>query len=206
MLAMPIPPRDARRSLFRPTAVRALAGLAILLAGAALLLPRLSPGMPHDLVIILLVGALLLGAMAMAHRGGSDCDVGPPALTRRYLRALMGSMSMYVLVLCASIWLLKRVDVPALRAIIALAPVVPIGFAVRAMVGYMRGLDEMQQRIELESVGVATVLVSMLYLTAGLLQSARLIHVAGDAAMIWVFPLVCAVYGIARAFVARRYR
>src|SRR5690606_10932370 len=134
MLAMPIPPRDARRSLFRPTAVRALAGLAILLAGAALLLPRLSPGTPQNLVIILLVGALLLGAMAMAHRGGSDCDVGPPALTRRYLRALMGSMSMYVLVLCASIWLLKRVDPPALRAIIALAPVVPIGFAVRAMV------------------------------------------------------------------------
>ena len=202
---MPSPPDDAARSLLRPTALRALAALAILLAVAALLLPRLSPGMPRDLAIVLMVGAALLGAMAMAHRGG-DCDAAPPGLTRRYLRALMGSMSMYVLVLCASIWLLKRVDVPALRAILALAPVVPIGYAVRAMVGYMRGLDEMQQRIELEAVGVATVLVSMLYMTAGLLQSARLIHVDGDVAMIWVFPLVCAVYGIAKAFVARRYR
>ena len=202
---MPHPPDDTARSLFRPTAMRALAGLAILLAGAALLLPRLSPGTPRDVAIILLVGALLLGAMAMTHRGG-DCDAAPPGLTRRYLRALLGSMSLYVLVLCASIWLLKRVDIPALRAIIALAPVMPIGFAVRAMVGYMRGLDEMQQRIELEAVGVATVLVSMLYMTAGLLQSARLIHVGGDVAMIWVFPLVCAVYGIAKSFVARRYR
>lgn len=202
---MPRPPDDAARSLLRPTALRALAGLAILLAVAALLLPRLSSGMPRDLAIVLMVGAALLGAMSMAHRGG-DCDAAPPGLTRRYLRALMGSMSMYVLVLCASIWLLKRVDVPALRAIVALAPVVPIGCAVRAMVGYMRGLDEMQQRIELEAVGVAAVLVSMLYMTAGLLQSARLIHVAGDVAMIWVFPLVCAVYGIAKAFVARRYR
>lgn len=186
---------------------RALVAAAILLGTAALLLPRLAPGMPRELGIVLFVGALLLTAMALANRGmDAACDTASPALTRRYLRALMTSMGAYVLVLAGSIWLLKRVDPPLLRAAIALAPVLPIGFAVRAMVRYMRGLDEMQQRIELEAVGVATVLVSMLYMTGGLLQSARLMHVAGDVAMIWVFPLMCAVYGIAKAFVARRYR
>jgi hypothetical protein len=186
---------------------RSLVAVALLLGGAALLLPRLVPGTPRDVGIILFVGALLLTVMAMAHRGADpDCDTASPALTRRYLRALMASMGAYVLVLAGSIWLLKRVDPPLLRAAVALAPVLPIGFAVRAMVRYMRGLDEMQQRIELEAVGVASVLVSMLYMTGGLLQSARLVHVAGDVAMIWVFPLMCAVYGIAKAFVARRYR
>lgn len=186
---------------------RTLVSIAIALGATALLLPRLAPGMPRDLGIILFIGALLLTAMAMAQRDiHADCDTAPPGLARRYLRELMASMGAYVVVLAGSIWLLKRVDPPMLRALVALAPVLPIGFAVRAMVRYMRGLDEMQQRIELEAVGVATVLVSMLYMTGGLLQSARLMHVAGDVAMIWVFPLMCGVYGIAKAFVARRYR
>ncbi|WP_202844975.1 hypothetical protein [Luteimonas saliphila] len=191
----------------RLTALRMLAGVAVLLGAAAVLLPRLVPGMPRDFAIVLFVGALMLAAMAMAHRGSpDDCDTAPPGLTRRYLRELMASMAAYVLVLSASIWLLRRVEPQALRLVIAIAPLLPIGFAVRAIVRYMRGLDEMQQRIELESVGVATVCVSMLYMTGGLLQSARLMHVPGDVAMIWVFPLVCAVYGVAKAFVARRYR
>lgn len=190
----------------RLTATPLLGATAAALAVAAVVLPLLVPDPSRDLRIILLIGALLLGAMAVAHRGGGDCDAAPAEVTRRYQRGLMASMGCYVLVLAASIWLLKRIDIPAMRAVTALAPVVPIGFAVRAMVGYMRGLDEMQQRIELESVGVATILVSMLYMTGGLLQSARVIHVPGDAAMIWVFPLVCGVYGVAKAFVARRYR
>ena len=191
----------------RTTAHRLLAATAALLGIAALVLPRLAPDLPRDAAIVLFIGALLLGAMAMANRAADPaCDVAPPGLTRRYLRELMASMGAYVLVLCASIWLLRRVDVQALRVLIALAPALPIGFAVRAMIRYMRGLDEMQQRIELESIGIATVLVSMLYMTAGLLQSARLIHVPGDVAMIWVFPLVCASYGIAKGVVARRYR
>ena len=114
-------------------------------------------------------------------------------------------MSAYLLVLLASIWLLKRVDAVPLRIAIALAPVLPIGVAVRAMVRYVRDIDEMQQRIELEAINIATVFVSMLYMTGGFLQSARLIHVPADAAMIWVFPLVCFSYGLAKAFVARRY-
>jgi hypothetical protein len=191
----------------RATARPVLATTAGLLGIAALVLPRVAPDLPRDLAIVMFIGALLLGAMAMANREADPaCDVAPPGLTRRYLRELMASMGAYVLMLFASIWLLKRVDAQVLRVLVALAPAVPIGFAVRAMVRYMRGLDEMQQRIELESIGVATVLVSMLYMTAGLLQSARLIHVPGDAAMIWVFPLVCAVYGVARPLVARRYR
>lgn len=191
----------------RLTGFRVLAAIAAALAVAALVLPRLVPGTPRDLVIVLFVGALLLATMAMAHRGSpDDCDTAPPGVTRRYLRELMAAMGAYVVVLSVSIWLLKRVEPQLLRFLISIAPLLPIGFAVRAIVRYMRGLDEMQQRIELESVGVATACVSMLYMTGGLLQSARLMQVPGDVAMIWVFPLVCTIYGIARAFVARRYR
>ncbi len=191
----------------RLTAHRALVATAGSLGIAALVLPRVAPELPRGMAVILFICALLLAAMAMVHRRADPaCDVAAPALTRRYRRGLLASMGAYVLLLAASIWLLKRVDVQALRVLVAVAPAVPIGFAVRAMVRFVRGLDEMQQRIELESLAIATVLVSMMYMTAGLLQSARLIHVPGDVAMIWVFPLMCATYGIAKGVVARRYR
>ncbi|MNP79365.1 hypothetical protein D3C76_1771820 [compost metagenome] len=73
------------------------------------------------------------------------------------------------------------------------------------MIRYIRDVDELQQRIELEAVSFATAFVSVVYLTGGFLQSAKVIDVPSNVAMIWVFPLVCLAYGLAKAVVARRY-
>lgn len=185
-----------------------LAAAAIMLGGVGVLLPRLVPAAPKALPLILVVAAVLLLLLALVAWGRNDCagDSASPRLHRRYTHELLLSMGSYMLVLFASIWLLKRVDALPLRVVLALAPAIPIGFAVRAMVRYVRDTDEMQQRIELEAISIATVFVSMLYMTGGFLQSAKLIEVRGDVAMIWVFPLVCLGYGIAKAFVSRRYR
>ena len=134
------------------------------------------------------------------------CDAAPKALQRRYLHELLPAMAAYLLALFASVWLLKRVDEPALRACIALLPVPPIAMAMRAIVRYIRDVDEMQQRIELEAVSIATALVSLLYLAGGFLQSAKVIDIPATEAMIWVFPLVCLVYGLAKLFVLRRFQ
>lgn len=40
----------------------------------------------------------------------------------------------------------------------------------------------------------------------GFLQGAKVIDVPAAAALIWMFPLVCVSYGLAKAVVARRYR
>ena len=64
----------------------------------------------------------------------------------------------------------------------------------------------MQRRIELEAVSIATALVSLVYLSAGFLQSAKVIDIPSAVAMIWVFPLVIVVYAIAKLAIARRYR
>lgn len=188
------------------TGRRATAVLAVVFGvpGVAGLL-ALVPGLDLQTSIVLCVGALLLAGMAATNRDPMGTDVAPPAVGRRYVRELVVTMTAYVLVLAASLWLLKRVDPPLLRALVALAPLLPIWLAVRAVLRYMRALDEMQQRIEFESLGIATVVVSMLYMTGGLLQSAGLFQVPGEDAMIWVFPLISGVYGIARGVVARRY-
>ncbi|MDH5832352.1 hypothetical protein [Luteimonas kalidii] len=199
------PDRPARR---RVRASGVMFAAAALIAGAGIALPVLVPGTPRAVAAILVSAGLILLALALAWREGTldGCEAASPALRRRYMRGLMGSMAAYVAILFASVWLLRQIDAAPLRVAVALAPVVPIGFAVRAMVRFIRDLDEMQQRIELESIAIATLTVSMLYMTGGLLQQAQLLQVSGGVAMIWVFPLVCFTYGLAKAFVMRRYR
>ena len=133
------------------------------------------------------------------------CDTGTPALRSRYLREFLPAMIGYVITLFTSIWLLRLVDEPGLRALVALLPVPAIALAMRAIIRYIRDADELQRRIELEAVSFATAGVSLAYLAAGFLQSAKVIDIPASAAMIWVFPLVCFVYGVAKVVVSRRY-
>ena len=81
-----------------------------------------------------------------------------------------------------------------------------VALAMHAIVRHIRDTDEMQRRIELEAVSFATALVSLVYLSAGFLQSAKVIDIPSAVAMIWVFPLVIVVYAIAKLAIARRYR
>lgn len=93
-----------------------------------------------------------------------------------------------------------------LRVLVALLPVPPIAFVLRAVVRYIRGVDEMQQRIELEAVSLATALVALLYMSGGFLQAAKIIDLPAAAVMTWVFPLLCFAYGVVKFLVVRRYR
>ncbi len=182
-----------------------LAGALLLLAAVGL--PRLLPWPVPDFVSGLLYGiAAGCGLGALIHwRMPEPCDTATPALRRRYLREFMPAMALYVVALFASIWLLKRVDHIAVRALVALLPVPPVALAVRAMMRHIRDADELQRRIEVEALAIATACVTLGYLAAGFLQLARVIDVPSSAAMIWVFPLECLAYGLAKTTVARRY-
>ena len=148
---------------------------------------------------------LLFGAF-LRWRLPDGCDASTPRLRRRYLREFTPAMAGYVIALFVSIWLLKRVDEPALRALVALLPVTPVILVVSALIRYIRDADELQRQIELESVSLATAMVSMLYLAGGFLQMAKVIDIPSGVAMFWVFPLVCLAYGLVKTVVARRYR
>ncbi|ASR43080.1 hypothetical protein BEN78_06485 [Xanthomonas citri pv. mangiferaeindicae] len=182
-----------------------LLAVAAMLMAAAIALRLLLPAVPAWAPALILLSAVVIGAVAM--RGGaSGCMDAPPALRRRYIRDMTVGMVSYVVLLFASLLLLRAVETPALRALIALLPVAPIALLMRAMLRFIRGVDELQQRIELEAICIATALVSFGYMTGGFLQAAEVIDVPASAAMLWVFPLVCGLYGIAKSVVARRYR
>ncbi|AUZ56211.1 hypothetical protein B1L07_15230 [Stenotrophomonas acidaminiphila] len=186
---------------------RWIIGAAFATAATGLALLRLMPGDSADMLGGICIGvAVGLSFVLLLRRQLPDaCDTAPLALRRRYSREMMIAMSAYVVLLVLSILLLKRVEGTALRACIALLPVPPIAMTLRAMIRYIRDADELQQRIELQAVSFAAAFVSLLYLTGGLLQSARVLDVAASAAMIWVFPLVCLAYGLAKIVVSRRY-
>ncbi len=176
-------------------------------AAAGLALLRLVPGDSADMLGGICIGVAvgLSFVLLLRRQLPNACDTAPLALRRRYSREMMIAMGAYVVLLVLSILLLKRVEGTALRACIALLPVPPIAMTLRAMIRYIRDADELQQRIELQAVSFAAAFVSLLYLTGGLLQSARVLDVAASAAMIWVLPLVCLAYGLAKIVVSRRY-
>ena len=176
-------------------------------AAAGLALLRLVPGDSTDMLGGICIGVAvgLSFVLLLRRQLPNACDTAPSALRRRYSREMMIAMGAYVVLLVLSILLLKRVEDGLLRALIALLPVPPMMLVLRAMIRYIRDADELQQRIELEAVSFATAFISLVYLTGGFLQSAKVIDVPSNVAMIWVFPFVCLSYGLAKAVVARRY-
>lgn len=188
---------------WNPRYVTALGCLLLALAIAlSWLLPL--PDLVQGLLYGIAIGCLLLGLLRS--RLPDPCDSAPPALRRRYLREFVPAMVGYVVLLFISMWLLKRVDEPALRAMVALLPVLPIVLVVRAIMRYIRDADELQRQIEVEALSMAAALVSLLYMAGGFLQLAKVIDIPAGVAMIWVLPLVCLVYGLAKIAVMRRFR
>jgi hypothetical protein len=182
-----------------------LAGTLLLMA--ALATRQMLPAQPDFLLGVLYglsVGLLLVAVIKLFRP--EPCDEVTPALRRRYLREFMPAIFGYVVAVFLSVWLLKRVDAPLLRALIALLPVPAIALAMRAIVRRIRDADELQRRIELEAVSIAAACVSLGYLAAGFLQRASVIDVGSSEAMIWVFPLVCFTFGLSKVVLSRRYR
>jgi len=152
-----------------------------------------------------LLGALLFLLVPRWWRTHCDEMYAQPA-SRRYQRAMWPIMAGYALSLFLSVWLIKQgISSVPLRALVALLPVVAIALFMRAALRYLREIDELQRRIETESIGIASLLVALVYFAGGLLEKAKVVQVDAGVAMIWVFPLLCLVYGIAKMILTKRY-
>lgn len=153
-----------------------------------------------------LLGALLFRLLPRWWREQCEEMLATRA-SKRYQRALWVAMSLYVLLLFGSIWLVKQgIESIPLRAVIATLPVWPLLLLLRAALRYLREIDELQRRIETEAIGIASLLLTMLYFGGGLLQKAQVIAFDAAVVMIWAFPLLCLGYGAAKMIIAWRYR
>ncbi|USJ02681.1 hypothetical protein MUG10_11835 [Xanthomonas prunicola] len=150
-------------------------------------------------------GSCMLLSVPMWLARGNMRDSTRPVLARRYYREFGVPMLLYVLVMLFWRYLLGHVGPNWARVLIALLPAVLVVLVIRAVARYVRDSDEMQRRIELEAIAIAAGLISGGYMTAGFLQAAELIDVPASVAMLWVFPLLCAIYGITKSIHARRF-
>lgn len=126
------------------------------------------------------------------------------AAQRRYMREFFPAMAGYVLLVFGSVLLLKHVHVVPLKVVIVLLPVLPVVFVVRAMVRLVLASDELERRLQLEAISIASMSVGLLSFAAAFLHGAGLLPI--ENGLMWVLPGLFAAYGIANWWVRRRYR
>ncbi|HOA25767.1 MAG: hypothetical protein WBH90_11325 [Aggregatilineales bacterium] len=122
--------------------------------------------------------------------------------TRRYVIHFGSAMAAYAVVLTISILLIQAYEDAWWRYFVAVAPVVPIIFAVMAVVRRVRTLDELQQRIQLEALAFAFCATAIVTFTYGFLELVGLPHLD----WLWVFPLMCSLWAVGLGIASWRYR
>jgi hypothetical protein len=112
-------------------------------------------------------------------------------------------MAAYALLLPLSVLLIDERQPVLLRSLIAALPVLPLVFAFRAYLRFLAGSDELQQRIQLQALAFAAGVTGLATFTYGLL-----VENAGlpPLSLIWVFPLLLALWGIATGVLTWRHR
>jgi uncharacterized membrane protein YfcA len=91
-----------------------------------------------------------------------------------------------------------------MKVCLALVPVVPMLYVISLMFRRIRESDELEQRMHLVGLGVATAVLGTLSLIGGFLSAAGVLKLDGTV-LIWVFPVTVICYGFTRWWVSRRY-
>jgi len=123
-------------------------------------------------------------------------------INRQYVREFLMAMAAYTITLIASIWLVGMIENQWLKWLIAVLPIIPIGFALRAFLRYLAQTDEYLQRIQLQAIGFAAGATGIVTFTLGLLENVGFPSVP----MVWVLPMIVAFWGIANGWLHWRAR
>ena len=121
-----------------------------------------------------------------------------------YRRQTWMLMTVYVLVMLL-IWPhAHRVASVPLKVVFTLMAVAPVVALIGLMARLVMHSDELEQRVHLFALSVATGIVATLSLIVGFLCAAGVLQLDGDI-LLWVFPVLCLSYSAARWLFARRY-
>ena len=124
--------------------------------------------------------------------------------SRRYTIHFGGAMMVYSVVLIASIAALNRLELDVLPAVlIALAPVLPVLYALRAYVVEFRSIDEFQRRIQAEAIIWSAGLVGFGSFAWGFVEIAVDVP---RVSFIWILPALIAVYGLTQCVLMWRFK
>lgn len=125
---------------------------------------------------------------------------------RRYIRDLMIALAGYLLLMGLSLVLLLQIEGPLLRAMVALLPMLPMGWMAVAMIRVVRDSDELERRIELQALTFAAMLLCTATFALGLLGAAGVLQPGGTAVLLWIMPVYMLLYGACKWAAYLRYR
>lgn len=121
---------------------------------------------------------------------------------KEFARDMSIGMVAYVLILFASIYYVKGHLGDPLRFAVAVLPMLPLAFVARASVRRLTRLDELQRQIQYASLAVTVLVTALITLTYGFLENVGMPHVN----VLWVWPLMGAIWGISACIAARYYQ
>jgi hypothetical protein len=123
---------------------------------------------------------------------------------KQYRLQMLAVMTVYV-VLMLSEWPHVR-SIPSLpwKIALALAPVVPVVMAIWLVAKRVMRSDELEQRLQLLALSVATGMICALTLAGGFLCASGVLALDGDV-LLWIAPILSIVYGVTHLWLRRRY-
>ena len=121
---------------------------------------------------------------------------------RRYAIEFSAALLCYAIVVVGSIKLLGSYGETAWRYPLALSPVLPASAALVAFLRFFRGVDEMEQRMHLESLAFAFGASALATFAYGFLEGAGFPHLNWT----FVWPVMAMCWGVGNVLARNRYR
>jgi hypothetical protein len=121
---------------------------------------------------------------------------------KSYMVEFGSAMLAYVILLPVSITVIQRIPDSPWRFAVALVPIIPLFFALGAMLRFFGKLDELARRIQFDAFAVSAGVTGLAAFAYGMLENVG----APPLSMVWVLPFIIAVWGVTAAVSSRRYR
>lgn len=124
-------------------------------------------------------------------------------VSKTYRRQVLTAMMIYAVALIVSVFLTKHSPSNAWwRIPLALAPLIPVFFALQAFLRSFSRLDELQRRIQLEAFALSFGVTCVVTWSYGLLEYIGF----PDVSWIWIPPFMIILWRIGVAIASRRYQ
>jgi len=121
---------------------------------------------------------------------------------KRYAREFTITMIAYVAIIIVSRLTLNNIGDSPWRFPIALLPIIPVVFLIAAFMRYLAGIDELQQKIQLQAIGFAAGTTGLLTFAYGFLELVGF----SQFSTFFIFPMMIMLWGLGLFYFTRRYQ
>lgn len=122
---------------------------------------------------------------------------------KRYYREFGIAMCVYVITVIASVTIMTKFEFPqAIKAVIALTPVIPTIFVIIAIMRGLSDSDELQQKVQFNAIMFSAITTGMITFGYGFLEGIGF----PKFPTIWILPMMFSFWGISLGYFWKKYQ